>query len=122
MANSGFRANKDVDKKVAGSLFAAKKAESLLQWTILRGDREAPPATVLDAGETVRLRIRSLLPGALSLTEGEKVLATMQVEASGTFDTPPIPFTVPGERLLRLSVVVGAGPPLTVSITLHYAR
>ena len=116
VSGSGFR-----EQAAALDLAAAKKVAPLLQWTILRGDRESPPATVLDDGETVRLRIVSQVSGTLTLLEGEKVLASAKVEAARPFDSPPIPFTASGDRQLRLTVSSGATPPLTLAITLHYA-
>jgi hypothetical protein len=117
---TGFRDAASV--KEASADMVMKKSVGPLQWTILRGDRETPPGTLLDAGEAVRLRIFSFQPGSLTLTEEDRTLATAQVEASKPFDTPAIAFTVPGQRQFHLSLKTTAPEPITLTITLNYAR
>jgi hypothetical protein len=118
-ANS-FRASSG--NGISPALFAAKKAGPPLQWTILRGDRESPPDTVLDTGEAIRLRIVSLGAGVVTVSEGDKVLASATVESLQPFDTPLIPFTVSGARVLRMTLTMGKGEPIVVPIALTYAK
>jgi hypothetical protein len=123
-AISGFRASDSAGavKSIGLDQLMDKKSGPTLQWSILRADREIPPDTILDAGETVRLRILSLVPGTVTLTEGDKVLATAAVEASKPFDTPPILFTSPGPRQFRLTLTSGAARPNILPITLTYGK
>ena len=116
-ATSGFRPS-----AVKETVAMEKKAMPLVQWTILRGDTEAPPETVLDRDEAIRLRIVSLAAVTLTLTDGETVLASAKVEPSRPFVTPPIPYTGPGPRTLRLTLASSPAQPLTLTLTLHYAR
>jgi hypothetical protein len=119
---AGFRDTGGADKELLGDMAVMKKGGGPLEWTILRATRELPPATVLDVGETIRLRIYAYQPGTLTLSEGDKVLASAQVERMKPFDTPAIPFTVSGMRQLRLTLATGAPRPETLVITLNYAR
>lgn len=118
---SGFRAANPV-KEASADMLMTKKVLGPLQWAILRGDQELPPGTALGAGEAVRLRIFSSLPGTITLSEGDKTLASGAVDQSKPFDTPAIPFTAPGLRQLRLNLATGAPQPMTLDITLNYAR
>src|SRR5258705_2554085 len=122
-AVSGFRAASPV-KEISGVPFADKKAGPLLEWSILRGDRDAPSDTVLDAGESIRLRIVAFNVGVVTVTEGDKVLASATVEAGRPFDTPPIPSTGPGPRQLRLALTIAnsKGLPIVLPITLTYGK
>jgi hypothetical protein len=120
-AVNSFRVTSGV-KEISPALFAAKKAGPPLQWAILRGDRESPPDTVLDAGEAIRLRIVSLGPGVVTVSEGDKVLASGSVESLRPFDTPPIPFTVSGPRVLRVTLTMDKGEPIVVPIPLMYGK
>ena len=120
---SGFRASTASPvKEISADLAMDKKAIGPLQWSIVRGAREVPPGTRLDAGEAVRLRIFSFQSGTVTLTEGDKTLASARVEAVKPFDTPPIPFTVSGRRQLLLTLTTAAPQPITLTITLNYAR
>lgn len=116
-AVTSFRA-----KEAAADQSLDKKAAPIMQWSILRGDRELPADTVLDAGENIRLRIVSIVTGLLMVRDGEKVLASGPVEASKPFDTPPIPFTVSGARPLRVTLVAAPAQPVTMGLTLNYAQ
>jgi hypothetical protein len=118
---AGFR-DTGAGKELATDALQTKKAAGPLEWTILRADRELPPSTTLDAGEAIRLRVYAYLPGTLTLSEGDKVLITAQVERLKPFDTPAIPFTTSGMRQLRLTLATGAPQPETVVITLNYGR
>ena len=109
-------------KEVSADQMLDKKSAPLLQWSILRGDRELPPDTVLDAGETVRLRIVSLVAGSLTLRDGDKVLVSAPVEAAKAFDTPPIPFTTSGARTLRVTLLAPPAQPVTMGLTLNYGQ
>jgi hypothetical protein len=123
-AISGFRANDSAGavKSIALDQLMDKKTGPTLQWSILRAGREVPPDTILDAGETIRLRILSLIAGTVTLTEGDKVLATAAVEASKPFDTPPILFTSPGPRQFRLTLTSGVPRVTVLPITLNYGK
>ncbi|MBS1857502.1 MAG: hypothetical protein JST11_19195 [Acidobacteria bacterium] len=117
---TGFRDAKGGAAGVAGGLAASNLVAPLLQWTILRGDREAAPNTVLDAGETVRLRILARASGTLTLREGDQVLVTSPVESMVPFETPPLPATQASSRVLRLTLTPPGGAPLTLSLNLRY--
>ncbi len=120
IASAGFR---DAQAGAASAgIVAGNSAALLAAWTILRDGKEAPPGTPLDAGETIRLRIATRIPGTLTLKEGENVLATASVENSAPFDTPPLPYASSGVRLLRLTLTPAAGKPLTWTITLRYGN
>jgi hypothetical protein len=124
-AISGFRAGSGGGtpvKEVAAKLSAFSKTGPPVLWIILRGDRESPPDTVLDAGEAIRLRIVSLGPGVVTVSEGDKVLASATVESLRPFDTPPIPFTVSGARVLRITLTTGKAEPIVVPIALSYGK
>jgi len=118
-AVSGFRAASPT-KEMAADKSLDKKAGPVLQWSILRADSDLPPATLLDPGDTIRLRIVPPETGTLTLTEGDKQLASASVEASQAFDTLPIPYTIAGPRHLRVTLTTGAAPPFTFLITLNY--
>jgi hypothetical protein len=120
-AVSGFRAASPPKFEVAKMM--DKKVGSPLEWSLLRGDRETPPDTVLDAGEAVRLRIVAYVPGMVTVSEGDKVLASATVEAGKAFDTPPIPSTGPGPRQLRLTLAtMDKSPAITQTIVLTYGK
>jgi AcrR family transcriptional regulator len=107
---------------IGGIVGTGNAAAPFMQWTILRGDKGAPPNTVLDEGETVRLRIVARVAGALTLAEGDKVLAAAPVRESLPFETPPIRPTAAGTRVLRLTLTPATGTPLTWNLTLHYGK
>jgi hypothetical protein len=120
---SGFRAASPPKFEASAAKMMDKKIGPLVQWSILRGDREALPDTVLDAGEAIRLRILAFVPGVVMVSEGDKVLASATVEAGKAFDTPPIPSTGPGPRQLRLTLAtMDKSPPITQSIVLTYSK
>jgi len=122
-AVSGFRAASPPKFEIAAAKVTDKKAAPLVQWSILRGDREAPPDTVLDAGEAIRLRIMAYAPGMVTVSEGDKVLASATVEAGRAFDTPPIPSTGSGPRQLRLTLATfDKSPAITQPIVLTYGK
>jgi hypothetical protein len=116
-AVNSFRA-----KEVAADQSLDTKSAPLLQWSVLRGDRELAPDTILDAGETIRLRVLSLVAGLLTIRDGDKVLVSASVEAAKPFDTPLIPFTASGPRSLRVTLVAPPAQPLTIGLTLNYAQ
>lgn len=121
-AVSGFRADSPPKIEFAAKMLD-KKAGPILQWRLLRGDHEALPDTVLDPGEAIRLRIVAYAPGMVTVSEGDKVLASATVEAGRPFDTPPIPSTGPGLRNLRLTLAtMDKNPPITQSIVLTYSK
>jgi len=92
-----------------------------IQWAILRGERVVAQNVILDHGESIRLRIDTREAGRLSVAEGEKVLATAEVEAGKPFDTPPLPFDGSGARLLRvLFTPATSKDPITVPLILNY--
>jgi hypothetical protein len=123
-AVSGFRAASPPRFEIAAAKVTDKKAGPLVQWSLLRGDRDSPPDTVLDAGEAIRLRIVAFASGVVTVNEGDKVLASATVEAGRAFDTPPIPSTGPGPRLLLLTLTMSSSkaPPTVLPITVNYTK
>jgi len=103
---------------------AMTKTALPLQITILREGGEVPPTTVLNAGETVRLRIHPPMDGILLIEEGGKTVVTAPVQRSKPYDTPSLPFEGAGRRELsiRFSPTFNTVPvqPLTLRITLTY--
>ena len=66
--------------------------------SILRGDQEVDPTTVLNAGETVRLKLIPNAEGFLSITEGTRVIASGAAHRMQAFETPPLAYTNTGAR------------------------
>jgi hypothetical protein len=100
-----------------------KSAIAPLQVTILRGNGEVAPGTILYAGETVRLRLEAPADGDILIEEGGKTIASASVLGSKPYDTPPLPFEGAGRRELAIRFSAAASKtvqPLTMRITLVY--
>jgi hypothetical protein len=71
--------------------------------SILRGDQEVDPTTVLNAGESVRLKLMANAEGFLSVTEGTRVIASGAAHRMQAFETPPLTYTNAGARQLVIT-------------------
>jgi len=78
--------------------------------SILRGDQEVDPTTVLNAGESVRVKLIPNAEGFLSVTEGTRVIASGAAHRMQAFETPPIANTNDSARQL---VITFSRTPLT---------
>jgi hypothetical protein len=116
--------------QVAGALRAADASQQeelktagsmpMLQCAILRGNRQSPLGTPLDTGETVRLRVTSVVDGTLAITEGAKTIAGARVERFKPYETGPLPFAGVGTRELRVTFTDTAGVQAVLPVTLIY--
>lgn len=116
----------------AGALTDKKAAVEAVRYSILRSDGEAEPGTVLRAGETVRLRIVSDGSGFVTVSEGERIVASGMAGPGRPFETPPLLFQGAGSRSLQVQVSPPAvpsafaarsdtaAPPPHLSVTLTY--
>jgi hypothetical protein len=68
--------------------------------SILRGTSEADLATVLDPGETVRLRVTPNADGFLYIVEGARTLASGAAQRLRPFETPELRFEGNGQKQL----------------------
>ncbi len=98
-----------------------KKAAAAVQCTILRGANEVGLGTLLDAGETVRLRLVPVESGRVVVWEGAKIFVSAEVEKGKAFDTPPLAFLGSGARTLRVFFSRVPGElPVVVPVTITY--
>jgi hypothetical protein len=91
--------------------------------TVLRDSGEVEPATPLNPGETIRLRILAPAEGTVSVMESGQVLASGAVQRQQVFETPPLPFAGAGTR--QISVTFSPPPPaapIVVPLTLTYRQ
>jgi hypothetical protein len=70
--------------------------------SILRGAVEADLTTVLDPGETVRLKLIPNADGFLYVAEGARIVATGTAHRLQPFETPELTFTGSGQKQLRI--------------------
>ena len=117
VVNSRLSANGMVAGGLARSLVALP-----LRCLVLRESGEVEPATPLDAGETIRLRVIAPGDGTISILEGGRVIASGAVRGGVAFDTAPLPFSGAGTRKLTLSLITAPGttPAAVAPITLTY--
>jgi hypothetical protein len=76
--------------------------------SILRGTSEADLATVLNPGETVRLRLTPNADGFLYVAEGARVVASGAVQRLRPFETPELRFE--GSEPRQLYLVLSRSP------------
>lgn len=72
--------------------------------SILRGENEVDLTTVLDPGETVRLRLIPNADGFLYVTEGTRTVATGEARRLKPFETPELRFEGSGQKQLYITV------------------
>ena len=70
--------------------------------SILRGAGEADLTTVLDPGETVRLKLIPNADGFLYIAEGTRLVASGAVQRLKPFETPELRFEGSGQKLLHV--------------------
>ena len=70
--------------------------------SILRGTGEADLTTVLDPGETVRLKLIPNTDGYLYITEGTRPIASGAAHRLQPFETPELRFEGSGQKLLHV--------------------
>jgi hypothetical protein len=70
--------------------------------SILRGNSEADLTTVLDPGETVRLKLVPNADGFLYVAEGARLVASGPAERLKPFETPELTFQGSGQRQLNV--------------------
>ena len=68
--------------------------------SILRGAGEADLTTVLDPGETVRLKLIPNADGFLYIADGARLVASGAVQRLKPFETPELRFTGSGQKQL----------------------
>jgi hypothetical protein len=66
--------------------------------SILRGNGEADLTTVLDPGETIRLKLIPNVDGFLYIAEGARLVASGAVQRLKPFETPELRFSGSGQR------------------------
>jgi hypothetical protein len=89
------------EKALAGSLASVAAAVRLgVRISILRGAGEADLTTVLDPGETVRLKLIPNADGYLYIADGARLVASGAVQRLKPFETPELPFQGSGQKQL----------------------
>ena len=83
-----------------------------LRVSVLRGQSEVDLATVLDPGETVRLKLIPNVDGFLYVAEGTHTLARGRVQRLRPFETPELRFRRSGQKQL---IVLLSQRPRTVA-------
>jgi hypothetical protein len=90
-------------EKAAAGLIAPMKASVPrlgVRISILRGAGEADLTTVLDPGETVRLKLIPNADGFLYIADGARLVASGAVQRLKPFETPELRFTGSGQKQL----------------------
>ena len=75
----------------AAGLGGAAPAQLGVRASILRGDQEVDITTVMNAGESVRLKLIPNADGYLRVTEAGRTVATAAVQRFKPFETPVLP-------------------------------
>ena len=90
------------ERAAAGLLKSATAALPRLgvRISILRGAGEADLTTVLDPGETVRLKLIPNADGFLYIADGARLVASGPVQRLKPFETPELRFTGSGQKQL----------------------
>jgi hypothetical protein len=84
--------------------------------SILRGSGEVDLTTVLDPGETVRLKLIPNADGFLYVTEGTRTVASGAAQRLKPFETPELHFEGSGQK--QLYVMLSRRPQTAASLTL----
>jgi hypothetical protein len=114
-------------------VFSASRASiaAPLRYTVLRRTDEGAfelidPAN-LHAGDTIELRLESIVEGEISLSEGEPtsadstvLLRPTHIVPGQTLITPPIAPASPGSRVITLRLTHAEGPPTATVVRLNY--
>ena len=72
--------------------------------SILRGENEVDLTTVLDPGETVRLKLIPNADGFLYVTEGARTVASAAAQRLKPFETPELRFDGSGQKQLVITL------------------
>jgi hypothetical protein len=80
--------------------------------SILRGTGEVDLTTVLDAGETVRLKVIPNADGFLYVAEGTRLVASGAAQRLKPFETPELPFEGSGQK--QWYVVLSRSPQTAI--------
>src|ERR1019366_6338069 len=108
-----FRAAPRKDAPATKARGATATAPRLgLRVSVLRGQSEVDLATVLDPGETVRLKLIPNVDGFLFVAEGTHTLARGRVQRLRPFETPELRFRRSGQKQL---IVLLSQRPRTVA-------
>ena len=108
-----FRAAPRKDAPATKARGATATAPRLgLRVSVLRGQSEVDLATVLDPGETVRLKLIPNVDGFLYVAEGTRTLARGRVQRLRPFETPELRFRRSGQKQL---IVLLSQRPRTVA-------
>jgi hypothetical protein len=108
-----FRAAPRKDAPATKARGATATAPRLgLRVSVLRGQSEVDLATVLDPGETVRLKLIPNVDGFLYVAEGTHTLARGRVQRLRPFETPELRFRRSGQKQL---IVLLSQRPRTVA-------
>src|SRR4029077_15996021 len=90
----------------ATARFSAAKVAAVprlgVRISVLRQTGEADLTTVLDPGETVRLKLIPNADGFLYVTEGTRPVASGAAQRLQPFETPEIRFEGSGQKLLHV--------------------
>jgi hypothetical protein len=84
--------------------------------SILRGEREVDLTTVLDPGETVRLKLTPNADGFLYVAEGARVVASGAAQRLKPFETPELRFEGSGQK--QLVVTLSRRPQAVAQLSL----
>jgi hypothetical protein len=90
-------------EKAAAGLIAPMRANAArlgVRISIMRGTGEADLTTVLDPGETVRLKLIPNADGFLYIAEGARLVASGAVQRLKPFETPELHFQGSGQKQL----------------------
>jgi hypothetical protein len=85
--------------------------------SILRGQSEVDLTTVLDPGETVRLKLTPNADGFLYVVEGSRMLASGAAQRLQPFETPELRFEGSGQK--QLYVMLSRRPQTVVPLSLR---
>lgn len=104
-ARQAVRTDPPAMAKSVGGLFDPTAAQRLgVRVSILRGDREVDIGTVLDPGETVRLKLIPNADGFLNVREGVRTVASGPAQRLKSFETPELHFDGSGQRPLVITL------------------
>ena len=85
--------------------------------SILRGAAEVDLTTVLDPGETVRLKLTPNADGFLYVAEGERMVASGAAQRLQPFETPELRFQGSGQK--QLTVIFSRRPQTVAPLSLR---
>jgi hypothetical protein len=112
-----FRGSPRKDAPAPMAKGAAAVAPPLgLRVSILRGQSEVDLTTVLDPGETVRLRLMPNVDGFLYVAEGTHTIARGRAQRWRPFETPELRFRRSGQK--QLTVLLSQRPRTVAPLSL----